>query len=98
MEEIDVEGLQANKQINTEDPKIQDRPRYWEFEDALPGSTSESLAVVENGEKVRVHGPTHYHHLADGRVLAHFNGGTHHTEPGPDGRDKITKIIAIHEG
>jgi hypothetical protein len=98
MAEIDTAGLKANKQTNTE--KVgEDKPsRFWEDEDAPAGSTSESLAVIENGRKTRVHGPTHFHHLADGRVVAGYTGGTHHTEPGENGEDKVTKILAIHEG
>lgn len=96
--EIDVAGLQANKRANTQKVGTEQAPRYWERPDAPPGSTKESLAVVEGGRKVRVHGPTHYHHLADGRVTAGYTGGTHHSEPGDDGQDKITKILAIHEG
>lgn len=98
MAEIDRKGLAAAKKANTERVGAEKTSKYWEDKDAPKGSTSASLAVVEGGRKVRVHGPTHYHHLADGRVLAGYNGGTHHTEPGEDGQDNVTKILAIHEG
>lgn len=65
----------------------------WEAEDAPPGSTSESLLVFERGRPVRVAGPTHYHHLADGRVIGGFAGGTHF-----DDGSKVTRIVAVHEG
>lgn len=57
------------------------------------GSTQESLLVLERGVPVRVAGPTHYHQLADGRVLGGYSGGTHY-----DDGAKITRIIGIHEG
>lgn len=98
MAEIDHKGLKANKQANREKVGAEQEAPYWEHKDAPAGSTKESLAVVEGGRKVRVHGPTHYHHLADGRVVAGYTGGTHHSEPGDDGQDRITKILAIHEG
>jgi hypothetical protein len=98
MAEIDVAGLQASKQ-ETEDTldTVREVP-VWELEDAPAGSTEASLLVYERGKAIRVHGPTHYHHLADGRVIGAYNGGTHHTEPGPDGRDKVIKILSVHEG
>lgn len=73
----------------------------WEADDAPPGSTSESLLVFERGIPVRVAGPTHYVHLADGRIVGGYGGGTHFSEPVTDdeGRvtgEKITKIIANH--
>lgn len=98
MAEIDHKGLKANKQASKEKVGEEREAPYWEHPDAPPGSTRASLAVLEGGRKVRVHGPTHYHHLADGRVVAGYTGGTHHTEPGEDGQDKVTKIVAIHEG
>lgn len=74
----------------------------WERDDAPPGSTAESLLVFERGQPVKVAGPTHYHHLADGRVLGGFSGGTHHSEAvtGADGKvtEKVTRIVAIHQG
>jgi hypothetical protein len=74
----------------------------WERDDAPPGSTAESLLVFEGGRPVRVAGPTHYVHLADGRVVGGFGGGTHYSEAvtGPDGRvsEKVTRITANHEG
>lgn len=99
MTEIDVAALQANK-AQLEQPLDKPRPvPVWEHEDAPAGSTEGSLLVYERGQPVRVSGPTHYQHLADGRVVAGYNGGTHHTEPGQDGGpDKVTRILAIHEG
>lgn len=70
----------------------------WELDGAPAGSTRDSLMVWERGEPVRVSGPTHYVHLADGRVLTHYAGGTHFTEPGPGGRDTVTRIVGVHEG
>jgi hypothetical protein len=71
----------------------------WERDDAPPGSTEASLLVFENGRPVRVAGPTHYVHLADGRVIGGYGGGTHHSEPGENGGpDKITRVTANHEG
>lgn len=70
----------------------------WERPDAPPGSTAESLLVFENGRPVRVAGPTHYVHLADGRVVGGFGGGTHYSDVGPDGAERITRIVANHEG
>jgi hypothetical protein len=58
-----------------------------------PGSTQESLLVFERGVPVRVAGPTHYHQLADGRVMGGYSGGTEH-----DDGTKITRIIGIHQG
>ena len=65
----------------------------WDREDAPPGSTRHSLLVFRGGVPVRVAGPTHYHHLADGRVLPGYNGGTHY-----DDGSKVTRIVAVHEG
>jgi hypothetical protein len=70
----------------------------WERDDAPPGSTKESLLVFEGGRAVRVAGPTHYQHLADGRVVGGFGGGTHYSEPDGNGGEKITRIVANHEG
>jgi hypothetical protein len=96
---LDTGGLKSTRKSQlTEQVGREKAPRWWEAEDAPPGSTKESLAVVENGRKVRVQGPTHYHHLADGRVVASYTGGTHHTEPGEDGEDKVTRILARYEG
>lgn len=97
--EIDTAGLAAGKRHNTDKVGAEKTKAYWDDENAPAGSTKESLAVVEGGRKVRVHGPTHYHHLADGRVVGGYSGGTHHTEPGEDGQDDtVTTILGIHEG
>jgi hypothetical protein len=66
-----------------------------------PGSTSESLLVFERGMPVRVAGPTHYQHLADGRVVGGYGGGTHYSEAVTDEAgnvtgEKITRIIGNH--
>ena len=71
----------------------------WEADDAPPGSTSESLLVFERGVPVRVAGPTHYVHLADGRIVGGYGGGTHYSEPLPDGSgDKLTPITGNYAG
>ena len=73
----------------------------WERDDAPPGSTSESLLVFEGGVPVRVAGPTHYMHLADGSIGGGYGGGTHHSEAVTDenGRvsEKVTRVIGNHE-
>lgn len=73
----------------------------WERDDAPPGSTSESLLVFEGGVPVRVAGPTHYMHLADGSIVGGYGGGTHHSEAVTDehGRvsEKVTRVIGNHE-
>jgi hypothetical protein len=73
----------------------------WELDDAPPGSTAESLLVFERGIPVRVAGPTHYAHLADGRVMGGYGGATHHSEPvlnelGEVVGEKITRVVANH--
>jgi hypothetical protein len=74
----------------------------WELPDAPPGSTAESLLVFERGIPVRVAGPTHYVHLADGRIVGGYGGGTHYSESvlnelGEVTGEKITRIVANHE-
>ena len=61
------------------------------------GSTSESLLVFEGGRPVRVAGPTHYVHLADGRVTGGYGGGTHHADVDDNGNQRVTRIVANHE-
>jgi hypothetical protein len=68
----------------------------WEADDAPPGSTAESLLVFEGGRPVRVAGPTHYVHLADGRVVGGFGGGTHHSDTDEEGNERVTRIVANH--
>lgn len=96
---IDHEGLQASRRQSSDEQldNVAEVP-VWERDDAPKGATASSLLVYERGKAVRVQGPTHYHHLADGRIEVGYNGGTHHTEPGPGGQDKLTKITAVHEG
>ncbi len=61
-----------------------------------PGSTEESLLVFEGGRPVRVAGPTHYVHLADGRVIGGYGGGTHHSDTDENGSERIVRIVANH--
>lgn len=96
--ELDTEAIQATKQVSEEPLDTVAEVPVWMRDDAPPGSTEGSLLVYERGRPVRVSGPTHYQHLVDGRVIPHYNGGTHYSEPGDNGRDKITKILSIHEG
>lgn len=97
MGEIDFAGLQAIKQV-AEPVEKHEEPKPWELPDAPPGSTASSLMVWNNqGKPVKVLGPTHYQHLADGRVIPGYNGATHYSEPTPDGGERITRIVAVHE-
>lgn len=96
--ELDVAAIAAHKQVAEQPLDTETEVPVWLREDAPAGSTESSLLVYERGRPVRVSGPTHYHHLADGRVIAHHNGGTHYAEPGENGRDKVTKILSVHEG
>lgn len=97
----DGADVPLRKQQYTEKVGREKETPVWERDDAPPGSTSESLLVFENGVPVRVAGPTHYQHLADGRVIGGYGGGTHHSEAVTDeaGRvtEKITRITANHE-
>jgi hypothetical protein len=72
----------------------------WEQDDAPKGSTAESLLVYERGVPVRVAGPTHYHHLVDGRIVGGYGHATHYSEPGakPGDPDKLTRIHAVYGG
>ena len=75
----------------------------WELPDAPPGSTSESLLVFERGIPVRVAGPTHYVHLADGRIVGGYGGGTRYSEAVLDSNgnvigEKITPVTGSHAG
>lgn len=70
----------------------------WEADDAPPGSTSESLLVFEGGRPVRVAGPTHYLHLADGRVVGGYGHATHYADVDEDGNQRVTRITGVHEG
>lgn len=98
--EIDVAALQANKAQLEQKLDTPVRKAVWDRDDAPPGSTAGSLLVYERGEPVRVSGPTHYQHLADGRVIGGYNGGTHYTEPGENegDPDRVIPILAIHGG
>jgi hypothetical protein len=69
--------------------------------DPPPGSTAESLLVFEGGRPVRVAGPTHYQHLADGRVVGGYGGGTHYSEAVLDEAgdvvgETVTRIVGNH--
>lgn len=91
---VEIGALTAERrQVLQDQVGTEKRLEVWELEDAPPGSTSESLLVFERGLPVRVAGPTHYHHLADGRVVGGYGGGTHY-----DDGDKVTRIVAVHEG
>jgi hypothetical protein len=89
---LDVPRKQVMTEQIGEEPEI---PVWDERHESSPpkGSTAESLLIYERGVPVRVAGPTHYHQLADGRVLGGYSGGTHH-----DDGTKITRVIGIHEG
>lgn len=52
----------------------------WERDDAPKGSTSESVMTTDENGRTRVAGPTHYTHLADGRIVGGYGIGTHHTD------------------
>ena len=92
--------LQAQRESGTEaKPDMVREVPPWERDDAPAGSTSESLMVYERGQAVRVAGPTHYVHLANGRVIADYGIGTHYSEADPNGGpDRILSIIGIHAG
>lgn len=70
----------------------------WALPEAPAGSTSESLLVFERGKPVRVSGPTHYSHLADGRVVSSYGIGTHYTEADPNGGPDRSALIIAHYG
>jgi len=92
--DVPLRKQQYMEQVGTE----KETP-VWARDDAPPGSTEASLLVFENGRPVRVAGPTHYVHLADGRVVGGYGGGTHWAEPGEDGGpDTIIRIVGNHEG
>ncbi|MBO2459379.1 hypothetical protein [Actinomadura violacea] len=97
--EIDTAALQAAKRQADEPLEKRREVPVWERPDAPRGSTASSLMVYDRGKPFRVSGPTHYAHLADGRVVAGYAGGTHYSEPGANGGpDKLTRVVAIHEG
>ena len=52
----------------------------WAKDGAPKGSTSESLLTTDENGKLVVADPTHYTHLANGRVVATYGIGTHHTD------------------
>jgi hypothetical protein len=90
-------NVSLRKQTYTEKVGREKETPVWEKDDAPPGSTAESLLVFEGGVPVRVAGPTHYQHLADGRVTGGYGGGTHLSEPDGNGGETITRIVANHE-
>src|SRR5258708_29478018 len=59
-----------------------------------PGSTEESLLVFEGGRPVRVAGPTHYVHLADGRVIGGYGGGTPPRHTDDNSPDQPLRLLA----
>lgn len=72
---------------------------WWEAEGVPAGAHHESLYVRDETGAKHFAPPTHYHHLADGRVVAGYSGGTLYSEPGPNGKgERITRIIGSYAG
>lgn len=81
------------------EPVGEQKPPPWWKEDGVPETASEhSLFYRDTNGAQKFAGPTHYHHLADGRVVAGYSGGTVYSERMPDGSERLTKIIGNHEG
>lgn len=98
VKKLDEEALDAQRDAGV--PKVGPEKviPVWERDDAPKGSTSESLLEYDHaGRPVRVAEPTHYQHLANGRVVPGYSGGTHYTES-VDGKDVIVPIVAGYEG
>lgn len=97
---IDQAALDRQRSAGTDatlDTKREVDP--WDRDDAPKGSTSESLLTTDENGRRRVAGATHYMHLADGRIVAGYSGGTHYTEPGEGNNpDKVTAIVSHYEG
>lgn len=66
---------------------------WWEAEGVPEGAHSQSLYYVDDSGAKHFAGPTHFLHLADGRVVAGYGGGTHYAEG-----DKVMAIIGTHAG
>lgn len=67
-------------------------PEPWERDDAPKGSTASSLLTTDENGKVRVSGPTHYTHLADGRIVPTYGIGTHHTDADEDDGEPVAVV------
>lgn len=93
MSEIIVEKQQADFTAGTKVEKP-----WWEHDGAPKGSHEFSLHERDDRGDKRVAGPTHYHHLADGRIVPGYSQGTHYSETGPDGRERITRVVGVHAG
>lgn len=65
----------------------------WDRDDAPKGSTDSSLLKYENGVPVRVSGPTHFSHLANGKIVGSYGIGTHHD----DGKGPVP-VVAHYAG
>lgn len=73
-------------------------PEWWEADGVPDTASAESLYHRnEHGAKVFAP-PTHYHHLADGRVVVGYSGGTQVSEPDGNGGERIVPIIGIYQG
>lgn len=96
---LDAAALSRTRQGGTENKidTVREVP-MWERDDAPAGSTEASLKVFENGVPVRISGPTHHTHLADGRIVGGYGIGTHYSEANDDGTDSYTRIIASYGG
>ena len=97
----DPEALAAARKSAADVPIDKTREvAVWDQDDAPKGSTAESLLVYERGIPVRVAGPTHYHHLVDGRIVGGYGIATHHTEPGPNpgDPDRVTQVHQVFGG
>lgn len=95
---LQLDALGQNTEAPAPDLDTAREVPVWELPDAPLGSTGESLLVYERGKPVRVSGPTHYGHLADGRVVSSYGIGTHYTEPDPSGGPDRTVIVTAHYG
>lgn len=93
----DVASTRDTGAIGTGVEKQEIIPVWDERRGAPPGSTAESLLIFDHkGDPEAVAPPTHYHHLANGRVVGGYTSGTHHTEVDDDGNDVITPIINVY--
>lgn len=93
MTEIVVHKEQADFTAGT---KV-DKP-WWQHDGAPEGSHEFSLYERDDNGNKRVAPATHYHHLADGRIIPGYSQGTHYTEPDGNGGDRVTRIVAVHAG
>jgi hypothetical protein len=69
----------------------------WEREDAPKGSTESSLLAKDENGKDIVSGPTHYTHLANGRVVGTYGIGTHYTDA-DDNDGRPVPVVAHYAG